>query len=238
MQFHEGELGALVVTFVRAAALVATAPVVGDSGVPMRARLVFVIALTLAIGTNRDPLPLAELPLTALVELAVGLVTGMSARFVMARVANAGQLIGLSLGLGFASEYDAHAGESAGTVRMLATTIASLAFIQVGGFEAIARGVAGRPAHLTELAYLGPQLIEHGTAAFGHGLALAAPVVIAALVGNLGLALMNRAAPAVNVFSVSLPAVLMIGGLVLVASAPSFIAHVVSVARTAAAILR
>ena len=40
------------------------------------------------------------------------------------RAAIAGQLFGLSLGLGFASQYDIHAGESAGTIRSIISTIA------------------------------------------------------------------------------------------------------------------
>lgn len=238
MHFDAGELGAFIVAFSRASAIVATAPVIGDAGVSVRARLVFVVAIAFAVGANRPPVELIDVPGIALVEFAIGLITGMTARFIMSRVANAGQLIGLSLGLGFASEYDARAGESAGTVRMLATTLASLAFLRSGGLESIVTGVAGEPASMIDLALLGPSLIEHGTAAFGHGLALAAPVVIAALVGNLGLALMNRAAPAVNVFSVSLAAVLVIGGIAMIASSPAFVAGAISTAREAAAILR
>lgn len=238
MELGAGEVGAFIVAFSRASGVVATAPVIGDTGVSLRARLVFVVAIAFAVGANRAPVELIDVPGIALVEFAIGLITGMTARFIMARVANAGQLIGLSLGLGFASEYDARAGESAGTVRILATSLASLAFLRSGGLEAIVTGVAGAPASMIDVALLGPSLLEHGTAAFGHGLALAAPIVIAALVGNLGLALMNRAAPAVNVFSVSLAAVLIIGGIAMFASAPAFVAGVISTARDAAAILR
>lgn len=51
--------------------------------------------------------------------------------------------------------------------------------------------------------------VRRATAAFGHGLALAAPIVLASLVGNLAFAVINRAEPAVNVFSIALAAVLV-----------------------------
>lgn len=227
------EIGACIAAFTRMAGLVATAPVIGDNGISMRARLVFVIATAFGIGLNRPGVPYEDLAPTVLVELGVGLITGLSARFVMSRVAIAGQLMGTSLGLGFASQYDPHAGESAGVVRMLVTTITGLAFVAAGGLEAIVHSAARGPAHITQLAGLGPALLSHGVAAMGRGLALAAPVVLAALVGNLGLAVMNRAAPAVNVFSLAFGAILIMGGVLAIHEAPSFGAGMMATARDA-----
>lgn len=238
MSLTQAELGAIFVTLLRAAAIAATAPVIGDSGVPMRARLVFVVALALAVGVNREPIPLEDVPATGLIELATGLVIGMSARFIMSSVANAGQLMGLSLGLGFANQYDVHAGESAQTLRTIATTVASLAFVVSGGLDAVARAVAASPSHVTDLLRLGPDIMRQGTAAFGHGLALAGPVVLAAVVGNLGLAVMNRAAPAINVFSIALPVVLLIGGGVMLAGSAGFIGSLLDTARDAIDVMR
>jgi flagellar biosynthesis protein FliR len=235
MTISEGEVAAAIASMLRAGALTVTAPVIGDAGVPARAKLVFVVAVGLAIGLNRAPVALGDLPATAVLELAAGIVTGLVARFVMARAAIAGQLIGLSLGLGFASEYDVNAGENAGVIRTMATTIASLAFLSVGGLEAVVRGVAAGPAQLSHFAALGPQLLTEGTAAFGRGFALAAPIVLAALVGNLGLAVLNRAVPSINVFSISLASVLIIGGLTLLATSASFANDCTALARDAAA---
>jgi flagellar biosynthetic protein FliR len=235
MTLDEPTIGAFLATLVRATALTATAPVIGDSGVPMRAKVIFVLVITGAVASNRAGIPLESLPLLCAIELCVGLVTGMTARFIMARAAVAGQLMGLSLGFGFASQYDPHAGESAITVRTMLTTFSALAFLAVGGLEAIVRGVAA-PAHLLDLASFGPELLREGAAAMRHGLALAAPVVLAALVGNIGLAVMNRAAPAINVFSIALSAVLIIGGTVLLGSSGGIIGSITAHAQEAAAV--
>jgi flagellar biosynthetic protein FliR len=145
--------------------------------------------------------------------------------------------MGLSLGLGFAAQYDAHAGESAGVLRSLLTTIAALAFLAAGGLEAVVRSAAAGPADLAQLADLGPAFVRHATAAFGHGLALAAPIVLAAFVGNLALAVMNRAAPAVNVFSIALSAVLILGGVVFLATAAHLVGGTTDTARAAIDVL-
>jgi flagellar biosynthesis protein FliR len=237
MSFGEPEIGAFIAVFLRAVGLAVTAPVIGDGDVPMRARLVFVFAIAIGVGASREGVPMSALTYVGMLELAVGLLTGLTARFVMARIAVAGQLIGLSLGLGFAAQFDPKAGESAGTLRALVTAIAGLAFLAAGGLEEIVRSAAAGPARVDHFMLLGPALIEHGTAAFGHGLTLAAPIVLAALVGNVGFALMNRAAPAANVFSIALAGVLIIGGLVMLATAGGFIGGITEIAKDATDIL-
>jgi flagellar biosynthetic protein FliR len=232
MTLPEPELGAILVAAARVTGLVVTAPVIGEQGISARAKLPFVLVIAIAIGLARPPLPLEQVPALAALELAIGLVTGLTASFIVSRIAIAGQLAGLSLGLGFAQAYDVHAGESAGTLRTLCATLAGLAFLAAGGLEAIVRSAA-TPADPLQLAALGSVLVREGTAAFGHGLALAAPIVLAALAGNIGLAVMNRAAPAVNVFSVALGVVLAIGGLVLLASAAHLTAGAFDAARDA-----
>jgi flagellar biosynthesis protein FliR len=237
MTLSEAEIGAYIATLARVGALAATGPVIGDQGVAMRARLVFVLSVTAAIGASRAPVAFAALPLVATAELAIGLVTGLTARIVMARIAVAGQLMGLSLGLGFAAQYDVHAGESAGVMRTLTTTLASLAFLTAGGLEAIVRSAAASPADISQLGVLGPALIRHATSAFAHGLALAAPIVLAAFVGNIALAVMNRAAPAVNIFSIALSAVLILGGVVLLATAAHLVGGAIDTAHAAIDVL-
>jgi flagellar biosynthetic protein FliR len=237
MTLSEPEIGALLATLARIGGLTASAPVIGDPGTSMRARLVFVLSVTAVLGPNRAPVAFSALPLVATAELAIGLITGMTARVVVSRIAIAGQLMGLSLGLGFAAQYDLHAGESAGVLRTLTATLGGLAFLAAGGLEAIVRSAGASPAELSQLAALGPAFVHHATAAFGHGLALAGPILLAAFVGNLALAVMNRAAPAVNVFSIALSAVLILGGMVLLGTAAHLVAGAIDTARAAIDVL-
>ena len=220
MTLTEPEIGALIATFARATGLVAAAPVIGDNAISVRARLVFVLAIVATVGSNRPPVPLADVASVAILELA----------------AIAGQLMGLSLGLGFAAQYDLHAGESAGTLRSLVNTVAGLVFLAAGGLEAIVQSASVAPAHATDVALLGATLLEQGASAFGHGVSLAAPVILAALVGNIGFALVSRAAPAANVFSIALAGVLVLGGIALLGSACELVGRIHDYAREAIAI--
>lgn len=237
MQITDPEMGAFVAVLARAGGLVATAPVVGDNGVPMRAKLIFVLTIAFTVAPNRPGIPLADVGLVAVVELCVGLLTGLCARFIMQRAAVAGQLFGLSLGLGFASQYDIHAGESAGTIRSIITTISGLVFLAGGGLEAIVQSATSAPASVLHIGMLGPQLLAQGTSAMGHGLALAAPIVLTALVGNIGLALISRAAPAANIFSIALAGVLILGGITFMATSGDLLAGLTADSREAINVL-
>jgi flagellar biosynthetic protein FliR len=122
-------------------------------------------------------------------------------------------------------------------MRSLTASLGGLAFLAAGGLEAIVKSAAASPADISQLAMLGPAFVHHATAAFGHGLALAAPIMLAAFVGNVALAVMNRAAPAVNVFSIALSAVLVLGGIVLLATAAHLVAGAIDTARAAVDVL-
>jgi flagellar biosynthesis protein FliR len=227
--------GAFIAALARAGGFALTAPLLGEAGTPMRARLAFAVAVAVAVSSAA---PAQELGLTlALVplELGVGALAGASARLVLDRVAAGGQLIGLHLGLGFASEYDVRAGESATTARRLLSALAGLAFLAAGGLEAGVRCIA-TPITATDLADL-TNVVGLSTSVMTHAIAFAAPALVAATVINLGLALINRAAPAFNVFSISLTAVLIGGGLVLLATAPAMAAAIDGTARSAVDLL-
>lgn len=205
----------------RASALAFTAPLLGDRGTSSRVRLVFAVAVAAVLagrhqpGEPADAMALAAVPL----EAGAGALAGVTARLVLDRAATGGQLIGVHAGLGFAQAYDPSAGESATSVRALVATIAGLAFLAADGLEALVRAAAVPVTSLT---------LEHGLtgaataalAVMAAAIGVAAPVLLAATVVNLGLAFVNRAAPAVNVFSVSLPVVLLVAGAALLATAP------------------
>ena len=110
-------------------------------------------------------------------------------------------------------------GDTVGDSSPGVTATARAMWVAVGGFPGLLTGST--------------ELLRQGTACFGYGLSLAAPIILAALIGNVGLAVMNRAAPAVNVFSIALSAVLLVGIALLIASAGGFVAGAVDVAHAA-----
>lgn len=224
----------------RALALAATAPVLGDRDVPHSLRLGLAAILAAALAPLRaehapPPTELAAFVPALVAEAAAGLVAGLLARFTLAAAEVAGQLIGLSLGLGFAEQYDPRHGEASGILPVLARTVAGLAFLSAGGLAAAVAAVA---APLPALgATTAAAALDVAATAATWGLSLAAPVVLAALVGNLALALAHRAAPALNLFAVGFATSLLIAGAALLASSSSLASGLQRLAHRAVATL-
>ena len=228
-----GLFTAFLTAFARASGVCFTAPLIGDPTTPARARLGLAIAIAIAVSPLWPPLDIGSAPLTLLLELATGLATGALARFALAGVEVAGQVLGLALGLGFAAQYDPQAGESASIIRTILSTITGLAFIGAGGIEAVARSVATGPAnHATAIGW-GAAVIERGDQVMGNGVALAAPVIIAVIIAQAGMALANRAAPALNVYAISFAVIMTVGALVMMTTAPTLVHHLWQMGQTA-----
>jgi len=227
-----------VVALARAGGLAFTAPLLGDRGTSSRIRLVFTVAVA-AVLSGRAGAPTvtpAAVFAVAPIELAAGALTGITARIILDRIATGAQYIGVHAGLGFAQSYDHAAGESASVVRALVTTIAGLAFLAADGLEALVRALTV-PVGPAALADGLAGAVTAALAVTGAAIGVAAPVLLAATIVNVGLALINRAVPAVNVFSVSLPVVLLVAGVALLATASATAGAIDRAAADAVAVL-
>lgn len=228
-------LGGFLVCFVRAAALLQSAPLTGDRTVPPKVRAGAAVMLALALAPARGEVPLSQLPLVLPLELLLGLLCGFSARLVLAGVEAGGQLLGLQLELGFAGTFDPSMGEESLPTRKLAHALGGLAFLCTDGLEALVWALSARPARALTLAAAAHGLLDGGTVVMAAALRLCAPVMVAALVANLAAALASRAAPALNVFSAAIALVLIVGAITLVSTSPAFVRELLAQARAASA---
>jgi flagellar biosynthesis protein FliR len=217
-------LAGAALVLARVGGLCATAPLIGDATLPHRVRLGLTLVLTCALAPLRSTqfTDAGDLVAPLLAEVALGLGSGTVARLALASIEVAGQLIGVSLGLGFAAQYDALRTETGEVGRALAHTLAALAFLGAGGLEAVVRAAAS-PASLAELTSVSQLALQLGSRVATDGLTLAAPILLAALVANLGVALVHRAAAAINVFAVGLGVSLLVGGFALLASSSQLV---------------
>ena len=220
----QATIGAFLAVTARAGAFLQLAPITGDHGVPPRARVALAVTIALAVAPARPPVELAALPGVLPAELLIGALAGFAARIAVAGAEAGGQLIGMQFGLGFAASYDPAAGESSMITRRLVLVLAGLAFLAAGGLEAGVRVVAAAPSDEISLGGALLHVIHRSGDIMVLGLRCAAPAIVAGLIANLGLAVTSRAAPSLNVFSVSLAALLVVGGITLVATASALIA--------------
>jgi flagellar biosynthetic protein FliR len=214
-------LSTFVWPFVRIGAFLMVMPVIGGSFVPVRVRLLLAIVLTAVIAPIVPPFAAQEvLSLAGLVtvvqEIGIGVVMGFLVQLVFDAIALGGQVIGMSMGLGFAVFLDRARGVSIPVLGQLFLMLGMLVFLAMEGHLAmiqllaesfhawpIAEGGVTVPV-ITELLLWTGQL-------FVFALKIALPAITALLVVNLSFGIMSRAAPTLNLFAVGFPVAMLLG---------------------------
>ncbi len=216
----------------RTTGLCMTAPMLGARIVPNRVKLAIALVLTMAVyqgsGAPKVPVPSSLLGLAApaVVETLIGLLGGLSARWLLDAALAAGHLAGLSAGLGFSALVDPTTGaESTGLSQYLYAG-AQAAALSLGihreavGWLARA-AVAWPPGHAPALGTLASGVIGHAVLAIALAVRMAFPIMAAVLLGHACMGVLNRMAPQLGLANVGFSVALLAGGLALYLSAPA-----------------
>jgi len=231
--FAEHQVAGFLAVFARAGAWSYAAPVLGDHVVPAKVRVLLVGGIALLLSPVRPTVSFGILIMLVPFEIAFGLVLGTAQRFVLAGAEAGGQIMGIQMGLGFAGTFDPILRESSLPTRRIAFGLAALAFMNAGGFDEAIRALA-IPVSAMELGEAPAHaLITTSGALLGAAVRVAAPLLIAGFVANLTMALISKAAPALNVFSVMLALFLAVGLFILVVTAPAFVRDLSAIAQVA-----
>ena len=207
--------------FVRIGALLMVMPLIGGSFVPTKVRLLLAVALTAVIAPviptmpSLDVLSVAGL-VTVIQEIAIGVAMGFLVQLVFDAIALGGQVIGMSMGLGFAVFLDRARGVNVPVLGQLFLMLGMLIFLSMDGhlaliqllaesFHAWPVSVGGlTPPMLSELLVWTGQM-------FVYAVKIALPAITAILVVNLSFGIMSRAAPTLNLFAVGFPIAMLLG---------------------------
>jgi flagellar biosynthetic protein FliR len=225
LTFSEAELQAwitpLLWPFLRALALFTSLPVLGQRVVPVRVRIALAFFIAVAAQATLPAMPAVALDSMAALLLAaqqvlVGLALGFAVRIVFAAIELGGEMIGLQMGLNFASFFDpATASQTNGVGRLFGAMVALLFVVIDGHLAVIAALVQSFTAFPVSTEVLGwlrtlqPQL--WGAEVFQLGLWIALPLVGMLLFINIVLGVISRVAPQINVFAVGFPVTLAVG---------------------------
>lgn len=210
----------------RTSGLVLTAPLIGSRYVPARVRVLIAAALALVLAAalpNLPPLP--NDPWRVMVYAGLNVAYGATLGFVMwvavSAITVSGEMIGLSMGLGFARLTAPVTGTAMPVVSELMLWAGLMAYLAAGGPQwlvaALYHSFATNPS--ATIAPGGWHAIAlQGGYMFVDGLWLALPVVIAGLAVNAVLGVVTALAPALNIFSVGFPLLYLMGMWLLLAS--------------------
>jgi flagellar biosynthetic protein FliR len=219
--------------FFRVAALVTMAPILGVRTVPMRFRVGIALALTLVIAPLLPPGPAID-PLGAQgvliigCQILVGLAMGFVVRLVFSAVETGGNLIGQTMGLGFAQMMDPANGVTVPVISQFYTVLATLMFLILNGHLILINILVDSfqviPVALDTISENGLWvLLTWSGWIFKGALIISLPAVAALLLVNAAFGVMMRAAPQLNIFAIGFPITLMLGFVFMLFSLPLFV---------------
>jgi flagellar biosynthetic protein FliR len=219
---------AFLLVFARIGTMVMLMPGLGEVNVPARIRLGIALALTLImLPLHRDAYQvnlenLAPLPVLLVHEILVGLVLGATARVTLSALAVAGSVIAQQLGLGFVTAVDPTQGQQGVVVGNLLTILGLTLIFATDLHHLVIAALAAsytifKPGELMASGDVAMLATKTFALAFKVGVQLSAPFLVFGLVFNLGLGVLARLMPQMQVYFVGAPLSILLGFLILVA---------------------
>jgi flagellar biosynthesis protein FliR len=217
---------AFMLVFARIGAMVMLLPAIGESTIPVRIKLSIALLLTLIIlplhraAYHIDMQSLTPLLVLMLHEIVIGIVLGATARVTLSALQVAGSVIAQQLGLGFATSVDpTNEGQQGvlignfltmlGVTMLFATDSHHLVIAALNDSYAIFS-----PGEIVPSGDVAAPATRVSAAAFRLGMQLSAPFLVFGLVFNIGLGVLARLMPQMQVYFVGVPLSILAGFLI------------------------
>jgi flagellar biosynthetic protein FliR len=214
-------LAAYLWPMVRISALLLAMPLFSSRQIPARFRLFLMILITLLVAPTLPPQPQVDVLSHAgfiilLQQVLIGVLMGFILQMVFGALVFGGQVIAYSMGLGFASMVDPANGVQVPVVAQFYLILATLLFLIFNGhllaIELIVDSFKTMPVAVDGIARNGLlDVVAWGSRLFSGGLLIALPIVGAMLMANMGMGVVMRAAPQLNIFSIGFPITMLLG---------------------------
>ena len=215
-----------MLVFARIGAMVMLMPGLGESNIPVRIKLGIALLLTLVIlplhrtAYHVDMQSIMPLMVLMVHEIVIGIVLGATARVTLGALQVAGSVIAQQMGLGFVTAVDPTQGQQGllvgnfltllGITLLFATDSHHLVIAALNDSYAIFS--PGEVMASSDVAALATRAFA---AAFKLGMQLSAPFLVFGLVFNIGLGVLARLMPQMQVYFVGVPLSILAGFLIL-----------------------
>ena len=226
-------IAAFIWPLTRILGLIAAAPLFGNVSVPAQLKLMFGVMLALIVGPGLhnlpdvDPMSMAGI-LILIQQMVIGLSMGFAMRIVFAGVEMAGEIIGLTMGFGFATFFDPQSqGRSSAISQFLSLLVLMIYLatnVHLMMISALFDSFNTLPIAAGPLgANVMQKIAVWGGIVFSAGVQLSLPIVAALLITNAALGILTRAAPQLNIFGIGFPIALG-AGLIMISLALPYMA--------------
>lgn len=224
----------LLLIFVRLGTALMLLPGFGESYISPRIRLLLALTLTVVVQPVLPPvmpaLPESAVALFLLIfgEAFIGFFLGSVARLLMAALSIGGMMIATVTGLANALTNDPTAAQQGSIAGSFLTMLALLIILVLDLHHVLLRGVIesyqifapGQPLLIGDISEMITRVVSK---AFLLGFQLASPFVAVALIFNLGLGLLSRLMPQMQVFFIAIPLQIVIGLGILMIALPAIL---------------
>lgn len=225
MHFSEAQLNAwlgdYLWPFVRIGAMLLATPVFNSRQLPVQIRLFLALILTWIVAPSLPAQPGIDVLsdegfVIMLQQVLIGVIMGFILQMVFAALVLGGQVAAYSMGLGFASMIDPQNGVQVPVIAQYYLILATLLFLTFNGhllmIELVVDSFHSLPVAVDGISRNNLwDLVAWGSRLFAGGLLIALPIMGAMLMVNMGLGVVMRAAPQLNIFSVGFPVTMLMG---------------------------
>jgi len=218
---------AFLLTFARIGTMVMLLPGIGEQNIPARVRLGIALVLTAILlpahqkAYTVDLTALGPVLLMLFQEIIIGAVLGLTARLAISALQVAGSVVAQQLGLGFVTAVDPTQNQQGvlvgnflallGITLIFATDLHYLVIAALNDSYTIFQ-----PGEMPLVGDAAQHVTRIVATAFRIGIQLSAPFLVFGLLFNLGLGVLSRLMPQMQVFFIGLPLSILLGLLLLV----------------------
>ena len=215
-----------MLVFARIGAMVMLLPGFGEANIPVRIKLAIALLLTLVIlplhraAYHVDVQSLTPLLVLMIQEILIGLVLGATARVTLSALQVAGSVIAQQLGLGFVTSVDPTQGQQGLLVGNFLTLLGITLLFATDSHHLIIAALNDSykifaPGEMMSSGDVADLATRALAAAFKLGMQLSAPFRVFGLVFNIGLGVLARLMPQMQVYFVGVPLSILAGFLIL-----------------------
>ena len=217
---------AFLLTFARVGAMVMLLPGVGELSVPSRVRLTIALVLTAILLPAHQKAYAVDLrtfgPVLVLLfqELVVGVVLGLTGRLAISALQITGSVVAQQLGLGFVTAVDPTQNQQGLLVGNFLTLMGVALIFATDLHHLVIAGLNDsysifQPGELPLMGDAAQHVTRIIATSFRIGIQLSAPFLVFGLLFNIGLGVLSRLMPQMQVFFIGLPLSILLGLLLL-----------------------
>ncbi|MCF8470658.1 MAG: flagellar type III secretion system protein FliR [Parvibaculum sp.] len=215
-----------MLVFSRLAAMLMLMPALGEVTIPSQVRLLLALVLSFVMmplvagryGAIPDAVP--ALAFMVVSEIAVGLFIGAAARLIMSALHVAGNIVAMQMSLAFAQNVDPTQGQQGVLIGNFLSLLAVTLIFATDLDHLLIAAMRDsyeifKPGDMIPVGDFSQMAVKMVSGAFQLGVQLAAPFLVFGLVFYLGIGILSRLMPQIQIFFIAMPANIAAGFLLL-----------------------